>query len=74
MRRVFRRVGHSLKGLFLFVYWYAVGVTVLLYLLPSAALFIERAYDALGVIPKIILVLGIFSVAGILQILSSRED
>jgi positive regulator of sigma E activity len=56
-----------------FLFWYAVTVAFLFYLLPMAGLFLESWYDALSSTAKFLAVVGFFSVVAALQVISMRE-
>jgi uncharacterized membrane protein len=63
----------SFVKLFRFLFWYAVSVAAIFYLLPVIALFAESQYEALSNAAKFISILGFFSVIGAWQIISMRD-
>jgi positive regulator of sigma E activity len=63
----------SLLRLARFLFWYAVAVAALFYLLPMVGLFLESRYDALSSAAKFFAVIGFFSVVAAWQAVAVRD-
>ncbi len=46
-------VGRSLFRLLRFIFWYALGLAVVLYALPQVALLLQAEYESLGIAVRI---------------------
>ena len=63
----------GIRRLFRFLFWYAVVAAGMLYLLPTAGLFLENSYDAMGRAARLIAVIGFIVVVVAWQLFSARE-
>jgi uncharacterized membrane protein YozB (DUF420 family) len=57
-----------------FVFWYAIGLAALFYLLPMAARLAEASYDAMNGMAKIFTVVGFLALVALWQLRSRRKD
>ncbi len=73
MKRALINGWNSFLKLVRFLFWYAVVVTTIFYLLPMVAVFVEGQYEAMNGAAKFISILGFFSVIGAWQIVSQRD-
>jgi len=60
--------GHSVFKLLRFLFWYAVAVAGVLYMLPLAASHLQEQYDALNSVARLLALVGLFVVIAIWQI------
>ena len=51
-----------------FLFWYAVAVAGVLYVLPQAAIYLQEQYDALNSVARLLALVGLFLVVAIWQI------
>ena len=73
MKGTVLEVGRSLGRLLLFLYWYAAGVTLLFYLLPSLGRLLEQQYDSLSLPTRLVLLLGLLPLAIVAQVWGRRR-
>ena len=73
MRKYAQSIRSGLVRLFRFLFWYAVAVGTLLYLLPLGARALEDAYDALSSSVKFFAILGVFAVVAVWHVVAQRE-
>ena len=52
MKRSHRELGFALRSLFYFLFWYALAVILVFYLMPAAGLFVETRYESLSAVEK----------------------
>lgn len=65
--------GSNFTKLFRFLFWYAIAVGVVLYLLPLGAQALQGAYDALTSTVKFFSVLGVFAVVAAWHVVAERD-
>ena len=59
---------HSVLKLLRFLFWYAIAVAGVLYVLPLAAIHLQEQYDALNSVARLLALVGLFLVIAIWQI------
>jgi hypothetical protein len=73
MKVVVKDMLSSLARLMHFVFWYAIAVAAVFYLLPIMGLFLEGRYDAMSSAVKFFSVIGFFIVVAAWQIVGHKE-
>lgn len=73
MNRALREGWKNFLRLFRFLFWYAVSVTAVLYLLPMAAQVAESRYEAMSSTVRFFSVIGLFAVVGTWQVINTRD-
>ena len=74
MKRVLLDSWKSFLRLARFLFWYALAIGVLLYVMPSLGLIVEHGYDALSSTVKFYSVLGVFAVIGAWHVIERCVD
>lgn len=70
MKRLLMDSWKSLLRLVRFLFWYALAIGVLFYVMPSLGLVFEHQYDALSSTVKFFSVIGVFAVIGAWHVVS----
>jgi hypothetical protein len=56
-----------------FLFWYAIGLAAVFYLLPMAARLAEATYDAMSGVTKVFTVVGFLALVALWQLRSIRN-
>jgi hypothetical protein len=73
MKRAIMAALESFYKLLRFVFWYALSVAALFYLLPLVGVFVQDQYETMTQSAKFLSVLGFFCVVGVWQVLEMTD-
>ncbi|HMB59039.1 MAG TPA: hypothetical protein VKN35_03920 [Xanthomonadales bacterium] len=73
MKYTHQELGYSLRSLLFFIFWYALVVGLVLYVLPAAGLFLETGYENLPVLEKVLILAGLLVGVAIGQYVAHRR-
>ena len=73
MKQEIFEAAYSLWKLVRFVFWYAVGLAAVFWVLPLGAKLLEARYETMDVSFKFVVVAGFFSLVAAWQYLARRE-